>query len=121
MFYSLGCELVSKDAWRTHSMWAMHMVWVSGHGSRVMGHGSWVIGQGIMGDIEKGEHGGSQEGELRYGGVRMRLRGRALRLILWLAAHQTRINETAPESGQIWLTWKGEGPQSIDGDIRTRL
>ena len=79
------------------------------------------MGQGIMGDIEKGEIGEGHEGELRYGGVRMRLRGRALRLILWLAGHQTRINETAPESGQIWLTWKGEGPQSIDGDIRTRL
>ena len=79
------------------------------------------MGQGIMGDIEKGKHGESHEGELRYGSLRMHLRGRALRLILWLAGHQTRINETAPESGQIWLTWKGEGPQSIDGDIRTRL
>ena len=106
--------MVGKDGQRTHSMWATHAIWVSGHGSRVMG-------QGIMGDTEKGELGEGHEGELRYGGVRMRLRGRALRLILWLAGHQTRINETAPESGQIWLTWKGEGPQSIDGDIRTRL
>lgn len=89
--------------------------------SRIMGYGLWVMGQGVMGDTEKGELGEGHEGELRYGGVRMRLRGRALRLILWLAGHQTRINETAPESGQIWLTWKGEGPQSIDGDIRTRL
>jgi hypothetical protein len=79
------------------------------------------MGQGIMGDIEKGELGEGHEGELRYGGVRVRLRGRALSLILWLAGHQTRINETAPESGQIWLTWKGEGPKSIEGDIRTRL
>jgi hypothetical protein len=83
-----------------------------------------------MGDLEQEDSKASRdswgskgtfEGELRYGGSRMRLRGRALRLILWLAGHQTRINETAPESGQIWLTWKGEGPHSIDGDIRTRL
>lgn len=60
-------------------------------------------------------------GELRYEGARLTLRGRALRLMLWLAAHQSRINETAPESGQIWLTWKGDGPRSIDGDIKTRL
>lgn len=74
-----------------------------------------------MGDIEQEDSGETSEGELRYGGMRMRLRGRALRLILWLAGHQTRINDTAPESGQIWLTWKGDGPRSIDGDIRTRL
>jgi hypothetical protein len=61
------------------------------------------------------------QGELRCGGTRTPLRGRALRLILWLAAHQTRINETAPERGQLWLTWKGAGPHSIDGDIRTPL
>lgn len=71
-----------------------------------------------MGDSEQEE---SREGELSYGGHRVRLRGRALRLILWLAGHQARINEPAPESGQIWLTRKGEGPRSIDGDIRTRL
>jgi hypothetical protein len=81
-----------------------------------------------MGEPERGQQGDSGsgagkviEGELRCGGHRVRLRGRALRLIIWLAGHQTRINETAPESGQIWLTWKGDGPHSIDGDIRTRL
>lgn len=79
-----------------------------------------------MGDMEQGDSGsggrqGHHEGELRYGSLRLRLRGRALRLILWLAGHQARINETAPESGQMWLTWKGDGPNSIDGDIRTRL
>jgi len=70
-------------------------IWVTGHGSRVMG-------QGIMGDIEKGEHGEGHEGELRYGSPRMRLRGRALRLILWLAGHQTRIKrprQRAAKSG----------------------
>jgi hypothetical protein len=77
------------------------------------------MGDSVQG--ESGESGKGHEGELRYGGIRLRLRGRALRLILWLAGHQTRINETAPESGQLWLTWKGDGPQSIDGDIRTRL
>ena len=80
---------------------------------------SW--GRDIMGDMEQEDSGNEREGELRYGSHRVRLRGRALRLILWLAGHQTRINETAPESGQIWLTWKGKGPHSIDGDIRTRL
>lgn len=61
------------------------------------------------------------QGELRCGGMRVPLRGRTLRLVLWMAAHQTRINETAPERGQIWLTWKGNGPSAIDGDIRTPL
>ncbi len=78
----------------------------------------------IMGDMEQGQRSDSgiySEGELRCGGQRVRLRGRALRLIIWLAGHQTRINETATESGQIWLTWKGDGPHSIEGDIRTRL
>lgn len=60
-------------------------------------------------------------GELRCGGVRLALSGRTLRLVLWLAAHQTRVNETAGESGQLWLTWKGEGLQSVDGEIKTRL
>ncbi|HUY77464.1 MAG TPA: hypothetical protein VMV29_11880 [Ktedonobacterales bacterium] len=61
------------------------------------------------------------EGELRCGQARLRVAGRALRLIAWLATHQERINQCAAESGQLWLTWKGEGPQSISGDIRTRL
>jgi len=61
------------------------------------------------------------EGELRYGQARVRVAGRVLRLIAWLAAHQERINQSASESGQLWLTWKGDGPQSISGDIRTRL
>lgn len=60
-------------------------------------------------------------GELRYGGARAPITGRALRLIAWLAARQERINQSAEESGQLWLTWKGDGPQSISGDIRTRL
>ena len=88
----------------------------------------WAWGGKIMGESEQersgnsgGNSGSSVEGELRCGGQRIRLWGRALRLIIWLAGHQTRINETAPESGQIWLTWKGDGPRSIDGDIRTRL
>jgi hypothetical protein len=67
------------------------------------------------------EEGPIEVGELRYRGRRIVLRGRALRLILWLAVRQNRLNETAPESGQLWLTWKGEGLRSIDGDIRTRL
>ena len=78
----------------------------------------WVLGEFCQTVCQSGK---GHEGELRFGGIRLRLRGRALRLILWLAGHQTRINETAPESGQLWLTWKGDGPQSIDGDIRTRL
>ncbi len=85
----------------------------------------WVRGGAIMGNQEQGQRGdcgdGAYEGELRCGEQRVRLWGRALRLIIWLAGHQTRINETAPDSGQIWLTWKGDGPRSIDGDIRTRL
>jgi hypothetical protein len=75
-----------------------------------VGNKAWIVGDGagnFMGDREQGasgERGEGQEGELRYGSYRLRLRGRALRLILWLAGHQTRINETAPDNGQIWLT-----------------
>lgn len=60
-------------------------------------------------------------GDLRFGDVHVVLQGRALRLILWIAGHQTRLNQTADESGQLWLTWKGDGPHSIDGNIQTRL
>ena len=62
-----------------------------------------------------------ETGELRYAGARFPLSGRVLRLALWLAAHQARINEAAPESGQIWMSWKGQGPHSITGDIKTPL
>ena len=61
------------------------------------------------------------QGELRYGQARLPVAGRALHLIAWLAAHQERINQCGAESGQLWLTWKGDGPHSISGDIRTRL
>lgn len=80
------------------------------------------MGESASGDNHREAQGNTpEEGDLRVDGHRVRLRGRTLSLILWLAGHQTRINETAPESGQIWLTWKGSGPRSIDGDIRTRL
>jgi hypothetical protein len=59
--------------------------------------------------------------ELRYRGMRLTLCGRALHLVLWLAGHQDRLNATASERGQIWMTWKGEGLRSIDGEFRTRL
>jgi hypothetical protein len=60
-------------------------------------------------------------GELVYRGRRIALGGRALKLILWVAIRQERINETAPAAGQLWMTWKGDGPRSIDGDIRAPL
>ncbi len=60
-------------------------------------------------------------GELCYGGERRRISGRTLRLMLWLAAQQQRINEVASDRGQLWITWKGDGPQSIDGEVKTRL
>jgi hypothetical protein len=59
--------------------------------------------------------------ELRYRDMRLLLSGRTLRLVLWIAARQSRLNGTAPECGQLWLTWKGEGERSITGDIRTTL
>jgi hypothetical protein len=65
------------------------------------------------------DHG--DEAVLVFRGQRLRLRGRALRLIAWVASRQERINETAPLAGQLWLTWKGDGPRSIDGDIRAPL
>ena len=61
------------------------------------------------------------EAVLLYGGRRLELRGRALKLILWVASRQRRINETAPLAGQLWMTWKGDGPRSIDGDIKAPL
>jgi len=63
----------------------------------------------------------AMEGELRYGGLRWPIAGRTLRLMLWLATRQQRINEVASECGQLWITWKGSGPQSIDGEVKTRL
>lgn len=60
-------------------------------------------------------------GELRYQGLRLFLCGRTLRLLLWIAARQHRLNVIAPDCGQIWVTWKGEGEDSISGDIRTPL
>src|SRR5258708_7966565 len=56
--------------------------------------------------------------ELRYRGMRLSLSGRALHLVLWLAGHQDRLNATASERGQVWITWKGEGLHSIDGEFR---
>jgi len=60
-------------------------------------------------------------GELHCAGLRLALSGRTLRLIAWLAAQQGRINATAAERGQLWLTWKGDGPGSISGRIETPL
>jgi hypothetical protein len=56
-----------------------------------------------------------------YAGQRFWLRGRALRLILWVATHQQQINEVAGERGQLWLTWKGSGPNSIEGNLKVPL
>lgn len=61
------------------------------------------------------------EGTLCYGGARWPISGRALRLMLWLAAQQQRINTVASERGQLWITWKGNGPHSIDGEVKARL
>ncbi|GAC1448149.1 MAG: hypothetical protein PVSMB4_04840 [Ktedonobacterales bacterium] len=58
---------------------------------------------------------------LVYEGRRLALHGRTLKLILWVASRQRRINETAPEAGQLWMTWKGAGAHSIDGDIKAPL
>ena len=59
--------------------------------------------------------------ELRMGPLRHTITGRTLRLIIWLAVHQADINATAADCGQLWVTWKGDGPGSISGDIKTRL
>ena len=63
----------------------------------------------------------SVDATLFYAGQRLVLRGRALRLILWVALHQQRINDFAPETGQLWLSWKGSGPGSLDGDLKVPL
>lgn len=60
-------------------------------------------------------------GELRCGEREWSLTGRTLRLVLWLAAHEHEINTVAAERGQLWITWKGGGPNSIDGEVKTRL
>ncbi|MEO7002247.1 MAG: hypothetical protein ABI068_10490 [Ktedonobacterales bacterium] len=64
-------------------------------------------------------------GELRCEGACWRLNGRTLRLAIWLATHQARINAAASECGQLWLTWKDGGKSgaahAISGDLRTRL
>jgi hypothetical protein len=64
------------------------------------------------------------EGEtavLVYHGQRITLQGRTLKLMLWVAERQWRINRTAPGAGQLWMSWKGDGPQSITGDIKAPL
>lgn len=64
---------------------------------------------------------GPAVGHLSVGGVSIAVGGRALRLMIWLADHQQCINSVAANRGQLWLTWKGDGPQSIDGEVKTRL
>lgn len=60
-------------------------------------------------------------GELTSGSLRLTLRGCALQLALWIAFHQNRINEAAPDCGQLILNWKGDHPPSITAEIKTRL
>lgn len=60
-------------------------------------------------------------GEFEYRGNHVELRGRALRLVLWIAAHQARLNATSAENGYLSLSWKGESAQSIEGDLHVRL
>lgn len=75
-----------------------------------------------MGDRDAdGPDEGRDEGTLAYHNRRVTLHGRALKLILWVASRQQRINNTAPSAGQLWLTWKGDGPNSMQGDLRTPL
>lgn len=74
-----------------------------------------------MGSRDADGSAGSDEGTLVYHNLRVAVRGRALKLILWVASRQKRINETAPTAGQLWMSWKGDGPQSIDGDIKAPL
>lgn len=59
--------------------------------------------------------------ELRLGEARFILSGRVLSLVLWLVRHQERINALAPDAGQVWMTWKGQGAHSISGDLKTPL
>ncbi len=47
---------------------------------------------------------GTETGVLVYHGQRIALDGRALKLVLWMAERQRRINRTAPVAGQMWLT-----------------
>jgi hypothetical protein len=60
-------------------------------------------------------------GILEYRGQRLAVHGRALTLVQCIVAHQQRINATAPSAGQLWLSWKGDGPRSITGDIKAPL
>ncbi len=65
--------------------------------------------------------GGEEEARLFLHGRKTRLRGRTLQLVLWLAAHQRRINAVPGESGELWLTWKGHADATIAGRIQVRL
>lgn len=60
-------------------------------------------------------------GELHWGSSHIILRDHAFELALWIARHQPRINDTAAESGQLILYWKGARRPAIAGEIRTRL
>lgn len=59
--------------------------------------------------------------ELVCGEARFTLTGRVLLLVLWLARRQERINGLASDAGQVWMSWKGVGGQSITGDLKTPL
>lgn len=59
----------------------------------------------------------SGTGELQYGGGRLLLRGRALRLIVWIATRQKLINAAAAQDGQLRLTWKGESERAMRGEL----
>lgn len=69
---------------------------------------------------EQDERGGEQ-GRLFLHGYKATVRGRTLQLMLWMAAHQTRINAIHSEGGQLWLTWKGTTSATIEGSITVRL
>jgi hypothetical protein len=64
---------------------------------------------------------GQSDAMLIYAGQRLRVHGRALRLILWVAFHQQQINEVAADRGQLWLSWKGSGANSIEGNLKVPL
>ncbi len=58
---------------------------------------------------------------LHYGAIRLHLGGRTLRLVLWLAHHQDRVNVLGRNDGQLHLTWKGHRLEDIEGDIHFTL
>lgn len=62
-----------------------------------------------------------ERGTVSYAGQHHAVHGRALALVLWIAHHQDRVNESRAQAGQLFATWKGGNFVSISGHVKVRF